>query len=1429
MAVLLAVAYLPLLLTRPGQVGADTKSYLYLDPGRLLSRAPYMWDPNVGLGTVTHQNIGYLWPMGPYYWLMDAIAVPDWIAQRLWIGSIIALAGLGVRFMLRELRWQGAGVTVASFAYAFSPYLLDYAARISVILLPFAGLPWLIGLAARSLRRNDWRTPAVFALVTLTVGGVNATSLLLVMVGPMLWFPYAVFVEREVSLRDAVRAALRITVLTVATSLWWVAGLALQGSFGIPILRYTETYQTVANASLSTELLRGLGYWFFYGTDGLGAWTESSATLVESVPALALSFLLPVLGIIAVLLTRWRHRVFFAAVMAVGMILAVGAHPWDESSPYGGLFRTFTGGDLGLSFRSTPRAVPLIALGTAVFLGAGIAAVSRWRPQLHLPLAGLMVVLVCLNMSPLFRQQFVDRNLQRDSEVPSYWVDAARSLDAGDRDTRVWELPGIDFAAYRWGNTVDPITPGLMDREFVARELIPYGTPPSADMVNATDQPFQSAVVEPSAIAPLARLMGIGDLLVRADLQYERYRVARPRMVARQMERAPGLGPAEGFGEPVPNVADPLLPLDDEMEYSIDRDTPDPAPVTIYSVLDPRPILRTVSASAPSIVAGDASGLVSMASLGALPADRPVFYAASFTDDPSGVDAQLDEADSTLVVTDTNRRQARRWGTVRDNDGYTERGDESPLVDDPTDNRLEVFPDERAAEQSVTEQIGGASVSASAYGNGVSYTAGDRAVNAFDGDESTAWRVAAFDDPLGEFIDLRVDEPITTDRMSLLQVQGPKNRFATKVSLSFDGGDPVQVELSEASRIAPGQEVTFPQRSFSRLRITIDATNLGPLTSYRGISDVGFAEVDLPGLGPVSEVVRPPTALLEAAGATSIDRALLYAFDRRASADVDVLAADEEPTMQRWVIGPVARSFSVFGRSRISASLADDRIDALLGLESADQGGVTASASVRLPGDLGSRASSAIDGDPTTAYQTPLNPTAGTTIEVTYAEPRSVDGLQMQVVADEKHSVPTKVSLSVDGGPPRSVELDPVPSPFPVGTQQPRGATQTLTVPTGPVEGTTFTLTIDEIDEITSPDWFSKAPVVLPVAIVESGLPVVERPDPSTMLDDACRDDLVRIDDRPVPVRLVGTVGTAGAGDSVELRGCDGAEVALDEGRHLLATDAAAGVDVDQLALFSAAGGAPGPDLLETPLSEGPEPPTATTERSGRNSYRTDVGGAEEPYWIVLGQSNSPGWTATTSDGTDLGEPILVNGYANAWRIDPDELGADVSVSITWAPQRWVWWGLGLSALGVLVCLALALWPRRRPVTQVIAAEMTPRIWFDDPGPDSAASIRTTVLVSVMSGLAGWLFVGPVPALALAVLAALALRWRRGSWVLTGVVIALVGAASGYIVARQWHGAYDLDFNWMERFEVTHQWTLTAVLGVLLVVVVDRIRRRTIP
>ena len=86
-ALLAGLAYIPVLLTATGRVAADTKQYFYLDPGRLLARAPYLWQGNTAFGTVTHENIGYLFPAGPYYWVTEKLlGMPAWVAQRLWLG-----------------------------------------------------------------------------------------------------------------------------------------------------------------------------------------------------------------------------------------------------------------------------------------------------------------------------------------------------------------------------------------------------------------------------------------------------------------------------------------------------------------------------------------------------------------------------------------------------------------------------------------------------------------------------------------------------------------------------------------------------------------------------------------------------------------------------------------------------------------------------------------------------------------------------------------------------------------------------------------------------------------------------------------------------------------------------------------------------------------------------------------------------------------------------------------------------------------------------------------------------------------------------------------------------------------------------------------------------------------------------------------------
>ena len=119
LAVLAAVAYLPLFTSHRGRVVADVKQYLYLDPGGLLGSAAKIWNPRYSGGTVTHQNIGYLWPTGPYYWLTHALGIPAWVAQRFWFGSILFAAAAGAYVLFRVLWRDRFAATIGAFVYGF--------------------------------------------------------------------------------------------------------------------------------------------------------------------------------------------------------------------------------------------------------------------------------------------------------------------------------------------------------------------------------------------------------------------------------------------------------------------------------------------------------------------------------------------------------------------------------------------------------------------------------------------------------------------------------------------------------------------------------------------------------------------------------------------------------------------------------------------------------------------------------------------------------------------------------------------------------------------------------------------------------------------------------------------------------------------------------------------------------------------------------------------------------------------------------------------------------------------------------------------------------------------------------------------------------------------------------------------------------------
>ena len=200
------VAFAPQLWSQPGVADSDIKTYLYTDPGTFLRQSVSMWDPTVGLGTVTHEQIGYLWPLGPFFWLVHALGIPLWVGQRLWVGALLFAAGTGVLYLCRTLGLEGPGRIVAGAVYMLSPYFLQDVGRISALLLPYAGLGWMVAFVIRSVRAGGWRYPALFALVWLTISGNNASGPLYAAVAPLLWLLYALLVTREHTVRQALSA-----------------------------------------------------------------------------------------------------------------------------------------------------------------------------------------------------------------------------------------------------------------------------------------------------------------------------------------------------------------------------------------------------------------------------------------------------------------------------------------------------------------------------------------------------------------------------------------------------------------------------------------------------------------------------------------------------------------------------------------------------------------------------------------------------------------------------------------------------------------------------------------------------------------------------------------------------------------------------------------------------------------------------------------------------------------------------------------------------------------------------------------------------------------------------------------------------------------------------------------------------------------------
>ena len=1311
-------AYLPLLISRRGVSTPDTKTYLYLDPGRFVRQVASMWDTTVGAGTVTHEYVGYLFPMGPFFWGFHAAGVPLWVAQRLWLGSILFAAGTGVAYLCRRLDLTGPAALIAGLLYMLSPYLLQYAGRISVILLPWAGLPWMLAFTILALRRGGWRYPALFALVVLTVSSINASSIIYVGFAPVLWILFTLLVQRSVSLRRALVTTLQIGILTLAVSVWWIVGLAIEAGYGVNVLKYTETVYATSGSSSAAEIIRGLGYWYFYGFDRLGPWTHASVVYTQQLKALVLSYGPPLLALIAAAFFRWRLRAYFILLIVVGMVWSVGAHPYSDPTPFGGLLKAFmTKTTAGLAMRSTDRATPLVILGLAILLAAGLCALWRRFPKSSIPVAMMAGAIVLANAVPIARGDFIANDFSQPAKLPKSQQKAIHYLNAINPETRVLAIPGNDFASFRWGNTVDAPQPAFLHRPFLIHEQQVMGSMATADMLYALDDPIQQSTANPAALSPIARLMSVGNLLVQYDTQYEHFGQPHPLTVASLLTPTPpGLTGPVSFGTPGFNRS--TLPTLDEQDLAAISPNTKLPKVAVYGVTDPRPLLRAESLHGALVVAGDGTGLVNLAPTGLLNTTSPVFDSGSLASLPGRLHALM-AAGAGLVITDSNRKQGFRWDTISSTAGATETSSEDPQRTDPTDAPIELFPAARLSAKTMAAYIGASDVSASTYGSPFSFIPEDRAFSALDGNLDTAWRTGIFANPRGQWWQVRYSSPVTTDHIGLIQPQnGSMTRWITKVGVSLDGGPMRKIDLTPASRTAGGQLVSFPTSTFRTLRVTILHTS-NDAARGSAASEVGLAEVQVPG-HTVTEVLTMPTDLTTAAGASSLANRLTLSMTRWRSSPYPT-RFDAEPTIDRIVTIPTARVFTLSGGTTMSTLIPDDQIDRLLGRPAGTAGAVDAFSSGRLPGSLTNRASTTLDHDPTTYWQ----PGFGTTsakdswLQYNLASPVTLTKLPLTIVNDGRHSVPTSVVVTTPQGS-RTLAIPPL------ADQTTPGATTSVTLDVNPpLTGQQVRLTFPTFRTLSSASYNTTIPLARPIGIAEVGLPGVSvAPLPATV-PSTCRSDLLSIDGHPIDLSISGTTSDALRLRPLAVEPCGNSVhgIPLSSGPHVIETalghQSTTGWSLDQVTLDSAPGGAAGPAPVGGTIPAtlaGPGP--TTVAHLATTTGTLTAHGITGPVEVVLGESINAGWTATATvagrhghpaRSIDLGPPALVDGYANGWHLSSGDLvhlglsgtstaltDGTVTIHLRWAPQSKMNLALEFSAIATVVCLVLIVVPRRR-------------------------------------------------------------------------------------------------------------------------------------
>ena len=838
--VLVAIAFTQ----TPGRIVTDTKLDLTIDPGGFLSRALTMWDPNGAFGQVQNQAYGYLFPMGPFFWLGNLAHLDPWVVQRLWWSLIFVVAFLGMAKLCDVLEIGLPWVRIfAGLAFALSPRFLSVIGPSSIEVWPSAVAPWVLVPLVIGVRRGHPRRMAgLSALAVACVGGVNAAATFAVIPLGALWLLCAAPGPRR-------RTMMRWWPLFVlmATS-WWLLPLFLLGRYSPPFLDYIETATNTTIASTLFDALRGTVNWIPYIDP-----YSNAGNLLISEPLLILNgSVILILGVVGLARRDLPHRRFLAAALFVGLLMVTMGHRGDVSGFGAGGFQSLLDGALA-PLRNTHKFDPILRIPLILGLAHLVshyargesrdAAVSRFRGNAAgLGISVLAVAALLGATVPAWTGAIANRG--DFAGLPGYWKQTATWLGQHGTGTALL-LPATGFGDYVWGKTGDEPMQPLASSPWAVRNLIPLAPGGNIEMLDAVSRALSDGNGGASLGAFLER-SGVRYLVVRNDIKRNQDIVA-PEQVYATLATIPGVRSVAHFG---PDVGGgPTLENDQGQTVFVDSGRQELRPaVEVFELGSGAGSSATTQnwATTPTLI-GNATSLLALDRLGVTAGSSTVF----------AQDVPKKDVPGHVILTDGNRRQEAAFGTVNHN-----RTNSLTSQDAYSSNRPVHSYDQSAVAPWLAppELLGAKKITASTSAsevNSLPYI--DQAAQpwaAFDGDPDTAWRAGVSDIGKRSWLRIDFDEPtlLGTIGVSL----GLPRGVTREITVTTEGG-PRRV-LARG-----GQSVPIDVGRVRSLKISGGSTSEATLE---------IAEVSIPGISLSRPLVMPklpktwgtPEAILMSAG-----------------------------------------------------------------------------------------------------------------------------------------------------------------------------------------------------------------------------------------------------------------------------------------------------------------------------------------------------------------------------------------------------------------------------------------------------------------------------------------------------------------------------------------------------------------------------------